>query len=323
MMKIFFAELQRVVVLNNDLLEGVSKFFPILKKCILPIRDLLKASSLNATHVINDSDEKWFSLFKASMDFIVRANDLNHAHIKQGFSGDALLQKMDDVCTINLRLNSLDELECELERIHLAFDNALGESKVKDYLHNLSELKNLASFQDLFVKSPFVISSVEISDMSNTKLFYIEDNDLDVSVIFSGSDFENEFFEKWLVQDSVGPTKLESHENSYTFEDEEQFLLWINNYRAQFQIQLGLNTLTSYFDSSSDADIKRLQQIRHDLTNIMNQSEEETIFSTKIKVWNYIYGHLNSYEHDMEKRSFVELKSIYDLEDQNYRYNFY
>lgn len=322
-MKIFFSNLQRVVVLNGDLLDGVAQLFPILKKCILPIRDLLTASSLNASHAIDGSDEKWIALFKSALEFIIRANTLNQAHIAQGYTGEALLNKMDEICVINLKLNNLAELESELVRIHSAFDNVLGETKGKDSIEGIAKIENLKIVDQLFTNSLFVESSSLLSESKHTKSFYVEDFDLDVEIIFSGSDFENEFFEKWLVQDNVGPTKLETIENSYTFEDEEKFLTWINNFRAQFQIQLGLDTLTSFFDSSSESDIKRLQQIRHDLTNIMSSSEENTILATKKKVWEYIYGHLNTFESESNKRSFLELKSIYDLEEQDFKYNFY
>jgi hypothetical protein len=324
-MKIFFSNLQRVVELNIDLLEGVSKFFPVLKKSIIPIRDLLIASKLNATHVINGPDEKWIGLLKSSLDFIARANELNIQHKKQGLTGEALLQKMDDVCLLNLDLADLEALEVELMRIHTAFDNAMG---VKDGLKSIESMKSTVdvdSFKELLVDSPLITSSVRLGESKRIRKFYLEDIDLDIEVVFSGSEFENDFFDKWLIQDEVGPIKLESFVDSFSFESEDDFLKWFNNFRAQFQTQLGLNTLTSFFESGDVADVKKIQQIRHDLTEIMRKGELEnrTMLSTKLEVWKYIYSHLNALENADEKRTYVELKSVYDLEEQQFRINFY
>lgn len=323
MMRLFFADFQRVVVLNSDVLDGISMLFPALKTTIVPIRNQLTASSLNATHVINGSDGQWFSLVKLAIEFVSRANDLNQKFILQGLSGQSLIQKMNDVTLVDLNPSTIEELQTEMERVHLAFDEYLKVDEGSLLLRQAKSITDLKSFEDLFTNSPLVQLSEKVGSSGYILNAYVEEHDLNLEIKLSGSNEESAFLEKWLIQDGVEPIKLESIPDTYTFESEEQFLNWFNNFKIQFQIQLGLETLTSFFNSGSENDVKRLKQIRFDLTEILNQSEARTLLSHRKSVWNYIHNHLNEIDNPDGLVEFQEIKSIFDLEDQNFSLDFY
>lgn len=322
-MRLFFADFQRIIELNGEVLDSIATMFPAFKSTIVPIRNQLTAAQLNATHVINGEDSHWFALLMLSFNFLVRVNDLNQKFKRQGYEGEALINKFDEVAQINLNINTLDELENELKRLHLAFDSNLRETLGQEAIDQFSKTTDIKLFVDLFTNSPLVTYSKMVNEDSKIINVYIAEHDQDITICFSGAEAEAAFIEKWFVQDGIEPMILESFKDTYSFEDEEHFLNWYNNLRIQFQIELGLETLVSFFDSPDEADQKRLLQIRHDLNMLLNSNEANTLLSHRLMVWNYIFGHLNSFEEEKNKRSFKELKSIFDLEDSEFKVNFY